>query len=241
MHEYGAAIKVHPFENHPKQWHAALKAFSVTTPWVVCLDADQYLSPELYQLLHQFNSVEIPDAVTGIYFNRKNFFRGKWIRFGGYFPKYMLKMFRYGIGYSDLSEHMDHRFVAPGASLVWKKGYLVEENLKENAIGFWINKHNRYSDLLAQESFEKDRAAPQKQGLTIWLRGTPDEKIALLKSVWHKLPLYLRPFMYFFYRYFIRLGFLDGKQGFIFHFLQAFWFRLLVDIKIEELRKTTKD
>ena len=71
-HEYGAAIKVHPFENHPKQWHAALKAFPVTTPWVICLDADQYLSPELFQLLHQFNSVQISDAVTGIYFNRKN-------------------------------------------------------------------------------------------------------------------------------------------------------------------------
>jgi hypothetical protein len=46
----------------------------------------------------------------------------------------------------------------------------------------------------------------------------------------------VRPFLYFFYRYFVRLGFLDGKQGAIFHFLQGFWFRLLVDIKIDELR-----
>ena len=50
-----------------------------------------------------------------------------------------------------------------------------------------------------------------------------------------RMPLYLRPFLYFFYRYFLRLGVLDGKQGAIFHFLQAFWFRLLVDIKLDEM------
>src|SRR5205085_8734075 len=67
------------------------------------------------------------------------------------------------------------------------------------------------------------------------LFGNPDERTLWLKGRWYRLPLFVRPFLYFFYRYFLRLGFLDGKQGFLFHFLQGFWFRLLVDVKLEEL------
>jgi hypothetical protein len=65
--------------------------------------------------------------------------------------------------------------------------------------------------------------------------GTADERTAWLKSIWVRLPLYWRPLGYFVYRYFFRLGFLDGKEGFIFHFLQAYWYRLLVDINRDEL------
>ena len=72
------------------------------------------------------------------------------------------------------------------------------------------------------------------------LFGNPDQRVLWQKKIWNGLPLYLRPFLYFIYRYFILLGFLDGKQGFIFHFLQAFWFRLLVDINIDEMRETGK-
>ena len=66
------------------------------------------------------------------------------------------------------------------------------------------------------------------------LFGNPDERVLWRKNLWRRLPAYLRPFLYFSYRYVLRLGFLDGKEGFVFHFLHAWWFRLLVDIKIEE-------
>jgi hypothetical protein len=59
----------------------------------------------------------------------------------------------------------------------------------------------------------------------------------LKNRVWNRLPLHLRPFLYFTYRYFLRFGFLDGKEGFVFHFLQAYWYRMLVDLNIEELRR----
>ncbi len=58
-----------------------------------------------------------------------------------------------------------------------------------------------------------------------------------LKRRWHGQPLYLRPFVYFFYRYVIRLGILDRPQGLIFHFMQALWYRLLVDANIDQLRR----
>src|SRR5690606_31940288 len=146
--EHHLEVVYHRFSNHPKQWNAALKAFRILTPWVVCLDADQAVSHELLILLSNFNSGE-HERVDGIYFNRKYYFRGKWIRFGCYFPKYLLKMFKTGVGYSDLQENMDHKFQVPSKTVIWKKGYLIEENLKENKLSFWLEKHNRYSDLLA--------------------------------------------------------------------------------------------
>jgi len=151
----------------------------------------------------------------------------------------MLKMFRTGKGYSDIDENMDHRFVVVGKTIIWKDGYLKEENLKENKISYWINKHNRYSDLVAQEEIEREMGL-RKQVVQPRLYGTPDERVAYQKNIWWSLPLFLRPFLYFLYRYVIRLGFLDGRVGLIFHVLQGFWFRFLVDVKIWELRHSSQ-
>ena len=99
---------------------------------------------------------------------------------------------------------------------------LIEENQKEQDLGFWISKHRRFAELQAGEEYARRRNG------NVWsvkpsLSGTPDQRTLWWKNLWYRLPLYLRPFLYFFYRYFLRLGFLDGKQGFTFHFFQSFW------------------
>lgn len=230
---YGATVLQHPFENHPKQWHYALTHFDIQTPWTLGLDADQIVLPELYERLQNFRDEDIPAEVDGIYLNRKNYFKGRWIRHGGYFPKYLLKLFRTGRGHSDLHENMDHRFVVPGRTLIWKDGYLKEENLKENEIRFWIDKHNRYSDQVAQEEIERMQRL-RVQTIQPRFFGNPDQRIAWFKRLWWRLPLFLRPFLYFSWRFFFQLGILDGPEGRLFHFLQAFWFRMIVDVKIRE-------
>lgn len=231
--EAGVTVLQHPFENHPQQWDFALKNFKIETPWVVCLDADHTVTPELRKHLDEFTD-EGHTGVSGIYFNRKNFFKGKWLKHGGYFPFYLLKMFRYGVGYSDLNENMDHRFIVPGKTIIWKDGYLLEENLKENQVSFWIAKHNRYSDLVAHEEVERMMQMRQ-QTLKPHFWGSPDERTAWLKQLWWRLPRYTRPMLYFTYRMTFQLGILDGRTGVIFHFLQGFWFRLIVDVKIDEI------
>ncbi|WP_224746228.1 glycosyltransferase family 2 protein [Mucilaginibacter glaciei] len=236
----GAITGYNSFINHPKQWHHALNTFNITTPWVICLDADQIITPQLHQMLLDFTDHEQYENINGIYFNRKNYFKGKWIRFGGYYPFYLLKMFRYGIGFSDINENMDHRMVVPGNTIKWKEGHLIEENLKENKISFWIDKHNRYSDLLAVEETERILNLRQ-QTVKPRFWGSPDERTAWLKQLWWRLPRYMRPTLYFLYRIIFRLGILDGRTGIIFHFMQGFWFRLVVDIKIDELRKQNED
>jgi len=236
---HGAEVLQNPFENHPKQWDFALKNFQITTPWTIGLDADQIVTPELFEMLSNFSDDEHRN-VNGIYFNRKNFFQGHWIRFGSFYPFYLLKMFRTGIGFSDLNENMDHRFIAPGKTTVWKKGWILEENLKENDIAFWKSKHERYSDLIAQEEIERMQKL-RFQTLKPSLTGSPDEKRAWLKRLWWKLPLGFRPYLYFSYRMLFKLGIFEGRTGIKFHYLHSFWFRRLVDKKIKTLQnKQTK-
>lgn len=231
--EYNAEVLIHPFENHPKQWDFALKNFNIKTPWVICLDADQVVTPELKHKLINFKDEDHAD-IDGIYFNRKNFFKGRWLKYGGYYPMYLLKMIRFGKGYSDLNENMDHRFIVPGKTIVWKDGHILEENLKENNIKFWIDKHNRYSDLVAQEEVER-MLNIRTQTVKPAFFGSPDERTACMKRIWWQMPRYTRPVIYFLYRLFFQLGILDGRNGVIFHFLQGFWFRLIVDVKIDEI------
>lgn len=230
--DFGAEVKYKFFENHPKQWDFALNNFNITTPWTIGLDADQTVSPELFNLLKNFKTENFA-LFNGIYFNRKNIFKGSWLRYGGYYPFYLLKMFRTGKGYSDTNENMDHRFIVEEPTIIWKDGHIIEENLKENEISFWIAKHNRYSDLVAEEEIERMQAR-RMQGLKPNLFGSPNEQKAWFKKLWWGLPRYWRPFFYFVYRMIFKLGILDGKNGVIFHFLQGFWFRLVIDIKIEE-------
>jgi glycosyltransferase involved in cell wall biosynthesis len=232
---YGAEVKTNPFINHPNQWDFALNNFTVKTPWTIGLDADQIVTPELFEMLQKFKDADF-EGINGIYFNRKNYFQGSWIRYGGYYPIYLLKMFRTGIGYSDLNENMDHRFIAPGKTVIWKKGHLLEENLKENDIDFWFKKHEKYSNLIAQEEVERMQNL-RVQALKPNLWGNPDEKRAWLKRLWWKLPLSLRPYLYYSYRMVFQLGILDNKTARKFHYLQGLWFRKLVDKKINKLRK----
>ncbi|RZL49340.1 MAG: glycosyltransferase family 2 protein, partial [Pedobacter sp.] len=233
--QYQAEFKINKFINHPKQWDFALTNFNIQTPWTIGLDADQIVTPELHQMLEEFEEEKFR-TIDGIYFNRKNYFQGSWIRFGGYYPIYLLKMFRTGIGFSDLTENMDHRFIVPGKTVTWKKGHILEENLKENDIDFWFKKHERYSDLIAQEEIERMQNL-RGQSLKPNLLGNPDERKAWLKRLWWKLPLGIRPYFYYYLRMVLQLGFLDNKTGRRFHYLQGLWFRKLVDRKIVKLKR----
>jgi glycosyltransferase involved in cell wall biosynthesis len=232
----GATVIEHAFETHAKQWKWALENTPISTEWILALDADQRLTAKLTQEISDVlrESAKGQRGVDGFYIKRRQVFRGRWIRHGGYYPKYLLKLFRYGKVLIDERELVDHHFYVGGP--VAKLRYdLIEENQKENDISFWIEKHVRYASLLARQEFEGQNG---KRGNLIEpsMRGNLDQRTLWLKRFWSRLPLYVRSFLYFIYRYVFRLGFLDGKEGFVFHFLHAFWFRVLVDIKLEEMR-----
>jgi len=231
---YGAHVIEHPFETHARQWQWALTHVPFQHAWILALDADQRLTSELKQEIDALFRGEADRlrGIDGIYLNRRQIFRGRWIRHGGYYPKYLLKLFRRDRVHVDERELIDHHFYVSGRTRTLRHD-LIEENLKESDIRFWIEKHNRYAALQARV----DAFGPSDRAVAPRMFGTPDERTAGLKLAWDRLPLYLRPFLYFCYRYVVRLGFLDGKQGFVFHVLQAFWYRLLIDIHLDDLRR----
>ncbi|MEO7190495.1 MAG: glycosyltransferase family 2 protein [Vicinamibacterales bacterium] len=229
----GASVYTHPFETHARQWQWALAQLPITTDWVLALDADQRLLPELRQEIDVALRAGVPAEVTGFFMSRRQIFRGRWIRHGGYYPKYLLKLFRKSAVTMDAADLVDHHFIVSGNTR--NLGHdLVEDNRNEAEIAVWTAKHNRYAVLQARQELHARR-----RGRTVsWraLLGHPDARVQWLKQVWARCPLFVRPCLYFMYRYVFRLGFLDGREGFIFHVLQAFWYRLLVDINILELR-----
>jgi glycosyltransferase involved in cell wall biosynthesis len=229
-----AEVRTHPFETHSKQWQWALANLPISTEWVLGLDADQRVTAELRSEISEFIHGKPAADIGGCFVKRKQIFRGRWIRHGGYYPKYLLKLFRREAVWTDSDDLVDHHFRVRG-QVIKLNGDIIEDNRNEADISVWIEKHNRYAALQAREDIIK-ALNNSESGLRKSFFGSPDERVLWLKSAWNSMPLYLRPVLYFGYRYFFRLGFLDGKQGFIFHFLQAYWYRLLIDIKLDELR-----
>lgn len=231
---YGAVVVEHRFETHAAQWCWALKNLPIHADWILALDADQRVTPELVEELCNLDAAAL-EGIDGVYIKRRQWFRDRWIKHGGYYPKYLLKMFRAGKVMIDPRDLVDHHFYIAGP--VKKLHHdLIEANKKEDDILFWVAKHTQYAALLAREEL-RWRLACGETVIEPSLRGNPDQKSLALRHFWRHMPLYVRPCLYFFYRYFLRCGFLDGKEGAIFHFLHAFWFRLLVDIKLDEMRR----
>lgn len=228
----GAEVVEHPFETHARQWAWALASLPIETAWVLGLDADQQVSADLRASVEAF--LAAPGEARGAFLNRRQIFRGRWIRYGGYYPKYLLKLFRRDAVSVDDDDLVDHHFRVEGPTVVLE-GDLVEDNRNEAAIAAWTAKHNRYAVLQARQ--ELHAARHRRRVGPGALFGSPDDRVAWLKQAWAGLPRFVRPCLYVFYRYVLRLGFLDGKQGFVFHVLQGFWYRLLVDINLDELRQ----
>ena len=216
------------------QW--GLDNLPLRNDWVLILEADQAVTPALKAEIAAL--LARPDDVRedGFYIRRRQIFRGKPLRFGGYGSKVLLKLFRRGRSELDPVEQDTRVYVRGPVGRL--RAPLEEWNLKEDSILFYLQKHLRYAEAFAQEELDRRRRnLPWKT--TPRLFGTPDERVLWLKDRYYRMPLFVRPSLYFLYRYFFLLGILDGKTGFVFHFLQAFWFRLIVDIRLEELLRET--
>jgi glycosyltransferase involved in cell wall biosynthesis len=235
---YRAKVVTHPFESHARQWQWALDNLPLSTEWVLALDADQRVSARLCEEICRTVLAGGDERIAGCFVKRKQIFRGRWIKYGGYYPKYLLKLFRRDCVWLDERELVDHHFYVRGT--VAKLRYeLVEDNQNEADVSVWLSKHIRYASLQAEEEFRSAKV-DRRDDRQASLLGAPDSRVLWLKGIWAQLPLYVRPCLYFLYRYIVRLGFLDGKEGFVFHVLQGFWYRLLVDIKLDELRRAQR-
>ena len=231
---YTDRIYQHHYEGPPQQWSWAIANTGLEHPWLLTMDADFRITPTLRQSIMDVVAQDSKD-VDAYLVRRLQYFRGQPLRYGGLYPRREIRLVRHAVCQANDKEGVDQLFYVPG-DVGELKGDLIEVNLKEDNISFWIQKHDRFSDQQAQQEHNR-----QKLGLRPLYRptpfGNPIQRKLWLKERWYDLPLYLRPLLYFLYRYVLRLGFLDGKQGFVYHFLQAYWYRLIVDIKLEELHQ----
>lgn len=231
---YTDKIHQHPFENQAQQFNWALDHLPIAHPWVLRLDADERVTPELADEIAR-TLPSLPETVTGIYLKRQVHFMGRWIRHGDYYPMWFLRLFRRGAGrYEELTE--EHIVLSRGATVRLTHDF-IDENHK--GLSFWVDKHNQWAigemrDLLAMAGHGTLPAGTVRPALF----ASQERRRRWLKvHLYARLPLFLRAFLYFAYRYVIRLGFLDGVEGLIFHFLQGCWYRFLVDAKIYEARR----
>lgn len=231
--EFGTKIFQRKFDNYSNQRNYALKELPIKNEWILFLDADEYLTEEL--------KTEISETLTeteydGFYLKRRFYFQGKWIKHGGYYPIWILRLFKKEKGFVDraINEH----FKVDG-----KVGYLKNDFIDDNKkdISEWINKHNSYADYEAMELISAINQSAKDSQLSNFFGSQVERKRWIREKIWNRfLPPLIRPFIYYFYRYFLRLGFLDGKAGFIYHFLQGLWFPFLIDVKYLELKRKSK-
>jgi glycosyltransferase involved in cell wall biosynthesis len=231
--DYGADIVQRDWVNHAIQFNWALTQLKKDTDWVLRIDADEYLTPSLAAEIHECLE-DLNSEVDGVFCGRRMIFQGRLIHFGGVFPIRILRLFRYGRGQCE-NRWMDEHIKVAGQTVDFK-GELIDDNL--NSLTWWTDKHNHYAsreavDLLNLEyefmphnSVASLRGGSQA-GMKRWFKET----------VYARLPGGFRAFAYFFYRYILRLGFLDGQAGTAFHFLQGFWYRYLVDAKVAEVKR----
>jgi len=227
---YGCHVAQHRFESYSKQRNHALDHLPIRSEWVLFLDADEWLPDPLKQEISTILATA-PEA-NGFAINRRLIWMGRWIR-RGYYPSWILRLFRRGKGRCEDREVNEHLIVEGRTEQL--QHHFIHEDRK--GVTEWIAKHNTYATLEAQ-SLLLAEPEPTSRGIDARLFGDQAQRKRWLRHrVWNRLPPLVRPFLYFTSRYILKGGFLDGRQAFIYHFLQALWFRLLIDIKYLELKR----
>ena len=226
----GAKLFNASFDRFSDKLNWCINVLDINTPWVLRLDADEYIDNKHVQVL--FNSLfNIDNEVSGIYLRRQLWFMNQHIKFGGLYPNYSLRMWRNKSVICESRELDEHLILKYGTSLKIKAD-IIDNPL--TSISHWVSKHNNYSKLEANNIMFGSIDRIERQIDDNLFGKSPERKRWFKNKLYNKMPLFIRPFGYYIYRYIFLLGFLDGIPGFLYHFYHAFWYRLLIDSVIFE-------
>ena len=235
--ELGAEVIEHEWPgNQAEQFNWALDNLPITTEWILRLDADEYLLPGLIEELLEKLPV-IPESVSALSLSLSRAFCGKILHHGIVNNIRIIRIFRKGKARYEKRLMDEHLSVLSGETIDMKNQFVDDNRMP---IGRFIDKHNGYATreaallLDAEYHLTNMDSLPQDYGREV-------EKKRTQKARYARMPLFWRAFGYFVYRYIIKLGFLDGKEGFLWDFLQGWWYRTLVDAKVYEIKKACGD
>ncbi len=226
---YTDQIVTHPFVNQSQQFNWALDHLPIHMPWVMRLDADEFLLPELREEIARVLPA-LAAEVTGVMMKRRVYFQGRWIRHGGYYPTWLLRLFRRGFARSEELAMDEHIVVLSGKTIELQHDFV---DFNHMSLAEWLAKHARYA---AREASVAESGTESTYSAR--LTSQPARKRWLKNHVYRRFPPFFRALLFFLYRYILRAGFLDGPQGLIFHVLQGFWYRFYVDALVWEAHRS---
>ncbi len=234
VRKYTDKVYQHPFVTQAEQLNWALAQVPVHTEWVIRMDADETVMPALADELRTVLPGCAAD-VSGFYVKRRVYFMGRWIRHGGYYPIWLLRIWRTGQARIEARCMDEHTLLKNGRAMYLKHDIEERSTIQ---LDQWINKHNAYAGREAADALDRSNTNEPGACLKPSLGASQEKRKRWIKeNMYYKLPPFLRAYLYYVYRYIFLLGFLDGREGLVFHFLQGFWYRFLVDAKIYEARK----
>ena len=220
----GAEVYQHEFFNYAKQYLYAVDIADIKTTWILRIDADERLTPESAEELENLCNENESTDVSGIMLRFYNVFLGKILKHGGVYPWRKLSVYKNGKGTIE-DRHMDEHIILSEGTVIKMKKDCEHQAFKN--LTFFVNKFNWYSTREAMDYFEQKETTVENASF----------KTRLKMKVYYKLPIGFRAWLFYVYRYYFRLGFLDGKEGKIYAFLHAYWYRYLIDAKIYEHNK----
>jgi glycosyltransferase involved in cell wall biosynthesis len=225
------------FVNQAKQFIWSIANTDIKHEWVLRLDADERWTPEGFSELRQI--IE-NDSADGVYVKMKIFFMGRFIKHGAFYPNYFLRAYKRSKGAME-DRWMDEHIKVDGKTIHTNIDVIESNYDRQENISLWTNKHNGYSTREAVEFLIAKHKLHSIDTVAKLFGNSTERKRWMKENIYFKVPLFIRPILYFLYRYFLKFGFLDGKEGFIFHTLHAFWYRFLVDTKVYQIEQLAKN
>lgn len=228
--ENGCQVIQRSFSTYADQRNWAIEKFHDTARWQLHVDADEVLDADLVDNIKHLDLAN--SEYDGYIFVRRIVFMGKILKYGGISKTWHMRLFRPGKGKVEERVY-DQHFICVGPLKILNGSML---DYQEVSLSEWTARHNKWSDFEAREICSaKSEASGTIKGK---MRGNIIEKKRYKKEIYYKLPLFVRSLAYFIYRYILKFGIFDGVEGLIYHVLQGFWFRFLVDAKIYETKRS---
>jgi glycosyltransferase involved in cell wall biosynthesis len=231
----GAEVFHRDWVNYADQFQWAIDCTGIVSPWTLRLDADEVIEDDLARRI----AAELPGLaaeVTGIAFKRKHIFMGRWVRFGGRYPLVLLRLWRTGKGRIEARWMDEHIVVDEGRTIVLDGGF-ADINLNDSR--FFTDKHNGYATREALDALIARYGLAAGDHSSAMAAGSAQARLKrwIKLRLYNRLPFGLGPLAYFLWRFIFQLGFLDGREGRIYHVLQGFWYRYLVDLRKLEFER----
>ena len=226
----GADVFQRAFSFYADQFNWGIDHCGITTKWILRLDADERFTPEVCEKCEELMLEHADDSVNGIVIESDFYFMGKVMRHGGS-KKRKIMVFKAGIGRIEDRKRDAHTILREGRTVSIKEHF---EHYDFKDLTSYISRYNWYSIRELQDYLAYKENGQYDVNTDPQLKAHRKKKF----TVYYRAPMFLRAWLWFVYKYYFRLGFLDGREGYIYCFFENYWYRFLVDAKIYEQQLT---